>query len=350
MKIVTILLIYFFTITEIFGQENARFINEKAEKLADIENYKDALKEYNNCVKNYIDESNYFKVEVLLNKARIENKLKEFDKAEKSIRDAISIKKSLHSIYVTQAEIFATQNKCKEAYWSIDTAIFYNKNETELLLKKADYQLKALMVDSALNTANKFIALEPKNLNAYVLRSSIYLMKKEYSNGIEDANYVLHKNPDNLEALLNRGTLLAQNNEFNKAETDFYRIINLNHNYKAASLNNIAFFIKFKQQDFKSAIDILNQALQTTPNQAYLLNNRGYANLMLKNYDEAIKDINESIKLDPYNSYAYKYLALYYLEMNKKRKACDNIDKALKLGYTQEHDKEVDELRQKTCK
>jgi hypothetical protein len=36
--------------------------------------------------------------------------------------------------------------------------------------------------------------------------------------------------------------------------------------------------------------------------------------------------------------------------MNKKRKAWDNLDKALKLGYTQEHDKEVDELRQKTCK
>jgi tetratricopeptide (TPR) repeat protein len=64
---------------------------------------------------------------------------------------------------------------------------------------------------------------------------------------------------------------------------------------------------------------------------------------------EALTDVNKSLKLDEANSYAYKNRALIYLEMKDTGKACEDLNKALELGFTEQYGNEVKELKIKHC-
>ena len=51
---------------------------------------------------------------------------------------------------------------------------------------------------------------------------------------------------------------------------------------------------------------------------------------MLKQYDEALSDIEKSISLDSTNSFAYKNRALVYIGLDSLHLACDDLNKATK--------------------
>ena len=78
-------------------------------------------------------------------------------------------------------------------------------------------------------------------------------------------------------------------------------------------------------------------------------NNRGYAKYKLKDYKSALKDITRSIDLYPANSYAFRNRALVYLSLDKKEKACENLQKAIDLGYSGMYGNDVEELLKKNC-
>jgi Tfp pilus assembly protein PilF len=62
------------------------------------------------------------------------------------------------------------------------------------------------------------------------------------------------------------------------------------------------------------------------------------------NLTEAKIDIEKSLELDGKNSYAYKNLALYYIEMKNTTKALTSLNKAKDLGFKELYGNEVDEL------
>ena len=114
--------------------------------------------------------------------------------------------------------------------------------------------------------------------------------------------------------------------------------------------NNIAFFVKFEEKDFKGSIKYFDDAIKLNPKFAYAYNNRGYAKLQLEDLKGARQDITKSLELDPENSYAYRTMALLLLAEKKESQACEQLKKALKLGYTEEYDDEVDTLMKQHCK
>lgn len=64
----------------------------------------------------------------------------------------------------------------------------------------------------------------------------------------------------------------------------------------------------------------------------------------------ALADVNKSIKLYPANSYAFRNRALIYIEMNKIKKACEDLQAAIDKGFVQSYGQEVIELQKKHCK
>ena len=63
-----------------------------------------------------------------------------------------------------------------------------------------------------------------------------------------------------------------------------------------------------------------------------------------------MEDINKSIELYPTNSYAYKVRALIHIANKKDEKACEDLDIAIELGYTQQYGEEVQQLINANCK
>jgi tetratricopeptide (TPR) repeat protein len=108
-----------------------------------------------------------------------------------------------------------------------------------------------------------------------------------------------------------------------------------------------------KKGDLKQAIENYNEAIRLVPEYAEAYSNRGLAYIELgnfkrrpeaykgerekakENYDRAIKDFNEAIKLDPNYAEAYNYLGRAYLirgETGDLERAIENCDIAIGLN------------------
>ena len=99
-------------------------------------------------------------------------------------------------------------------------------------------------------------------------------------------------------------------------------------------LNNMAYYSSMNR-DFSKAIDYSNDGLKLNPDSqqlGLLLNNRAFANIGLKNYEVALKDIDQSLIYFPKNSYAYYNKALAYIELKDFEKACFNLQQAKNFG------------------
>jgi tetratricopeptide (TPR) repeat protein len=64
----------------------------------------------------------------------------------------------------------------------------------------------------------------------------------------------------------------------------------------------------------------------------YALNNRADAKRRLKKYEEALKDVNESIGLDSLNSWAYMNRGLIYADMGNLDTAMDNLNRSVEIN------------------
>ena len=119
---------------------------------------------------------------------------------------------------------------------------------------------------------------------------------------------------------------------------------------KWVGYNNIAYFIKLEQKDYKGAIQMFDKAIALNPDFPYAYSNRGFAKLQLGDMKGAYQDVKKSLLMDNKNSYAYKNLALIYLKDGKKSDACYNLKKAIELGYTEEYDDDAKNLLAENCK
>ena len=102
--------------------------------------------------------------------------------------------------------------------------------------------------------------------------------------------------------------------------------------------------------DHKKAIEYFDKVLSFNPNEPLGYSNRSFNLYKLGDLKAALKDIDESIKLYPGNSYAYRIKALIYFEQGKTKKGCENIQIALDYGFTAMYGDEVVKLQNEKCK
>ena len=109
----------------------------------------------------------------------------------------------------------------------------------------------------------------------------------------------------------NRGSISGVKEEWNSALQDFNRAIELDPNLPEAYLNRGLLYTTLEQwdnalQDFDRAIEIKPE-LDTT----YIY--RGYIYGLQKNFDKALTDLDRAISLDEQNSHAYHVRSGIYI-------------------------------------
>jgi len=92
-----------------------------------------------------------------------------------------------------------------------------------------------------------------------------------------------------------------------------------------------------------------DKALEIDPKEPLLLNNKGYLHYKKKEYNTALRYINESIDLYPANSYAYRNRALVNLALKRKNEACKDLSIAEYLDFKMRYGNEVEALIEKNC-
>lgn len=87
---------------------------------------------------------------------------------------------------------------------------------------------------------------------------------------------------------------------------------------------------------YQDAVKYATQGLKlenlTQNEKALLLNNRGLAYIGLEKYQNALDDVNESIKIYSYNSYQFFHRALANIGLNRLETVCEDLEESKKLG------------------
>ncbi|AZA83074.1 hypothetical protein C1637_20000 [Chryseobacterium lactis] len=148
----------------------------------------------------------------------------------------------------------------------------------------------------ALEYIEKGLQIDDKNPDFYLTRSKIYDIQGKKDLAMKDLNQILTFAPDNA--------------------------------FAKTGLANL----KKNSGDLEGALKDYNQLISEKP-ESLLYNGRADVFLKMKKYKEALTDINKSVSIDPKFAQAYVTKALVLFDTAKPKEACENLDKAVNLGY-----------------
>jgi len=155
--------------------------------------------------------------------------------------------------------------------------------------------------DAALRDADVVLRLDPKSLDAYMVRGTIYGIKKDLDAAIGDFDVVLRLEPDHIEAHANRGAAYAQKHDIEAALRDFDAVVRLEPRSSAAYYQ------------------------------------RGMAYRLAGRHDSAFQDFTTAVRLAPENAFALTDLATCYLDglgvEKDRKKGAELLDKAAQKGF-----------------
>jgi len=219
-------------------------------------------------------------------------------------------------------------------------------------------------LDSAISLFTRSIAANQEVSKSYMMRAAAKIQLNELSSAYSDLDS--SKRIDSLYYKLyyyyGRVSLLEK--LYSTALRYFNKVISMNPNYPNAYDNRA--IVKGIQNDYIGAINDENIAIQIDSTNEIFYCNRGFANLQLKKYDDAIKDcdialrleedqkayanrgtalamkgmdslairdFNKALTLLPNDPEIYYRRGLSYKSLNQKDKACLDFDKSARLGY-----------------
>lgn len=145
--------------------------------------------------------------------------------------------------------------------------------------------------------------------------------------------------------LLARAQALLNANQARKAMLDYDAY------YKAMNGNVNAAFYYYREQaamqarQYQRALDDLAKAIELAPDELLYRAELAVVNIRVGRSEEAIRILQEALKIEPEYAEAYRLMGQAYVQLKKKDEACESFAKAKELG-----DPNVDALIKKHCK
>lgn len=190
-----------------------------------------------------------------------------------------------------------------------------------------------------------------------------YMLNRNYDQAIRYFNKAVNEDAANHKAYYNRGLLYAQNGKFNEALADFNKAIDMKQYPKAyvaranvyymlkdfskamvdaetvlkAEPNNAkAFFVMANCYDDLNQLDkamvYYNKAISLNSNDPSFYLRRSIIYGKLKQFDLCLKDLDKSTAINVNYGEAYFWKGVVKVNMNQS--PCNDLKRALNLGYT----------------
>lgn len=277
----------------------------------------------NSCKSNVsIDTTeNYKKGLEYLNNSKFREAIVEFDKELENHKDN-------DQAYYNRGVAKSNLNYLEEAIKDFDKAVVINEKYYQAYFAKANSLKKLGRTSEALENYDLTIQINPKYENVYFNRASVYEELKKFDLSISDYLQAIQLNPNNYEYYFNLGTVYKKNNQTDYSIDSYKKTIEKNPQFSPA-YNNLATALKQKE-NYTEALKNINEALKLDSNIDYL-NNRGNIYRSMGNCNEAIKDYSQIIEKNKKYTNAYYGRALCKIELNLPDEAIEDFTTFLEI-------------------
>lgn len=184
-------------------------------------------------------------------------------------------------------------------------------------------------IEEALENARKAVDYEPNNVEAVRLLGTLLINKGDYDEGVKTLARCIKINPDDFAAYTMIGIALYNQRDYQKAITFLNKSIELKVNNTSGYLNRARCYTALK--DYNTALKDLEQAAyydnNTNPRiyfeAAYIMMQQGLAIPAMKQnrFELAIRNLQQSIQMNPDFLEAYQNLAYAYQEIGDAENA-----------------------------
>jgi len=186
--------------------------------------------------------------------------------------------------------------------------------------------------DKALVDLNYSLKYEKKNAIFLAQRALIHIENQDYKLALSDLNKALRIDKSIEEARLNRAFVYRVLGKEKKALNEIEKTDN-KLELDSETYHQIG-IVYFKNNDLSKAMEYYNLAIENDPNNIEAIYSRALVFCKLEEYDKAIKNLEQTMKLD--NSHFMDYLlngyAYVYFKMKKYNKAIEFANKSLAVN------------------
>ncbi len=231
------------------------------------------------------------------------------------------------------AECFSKQNyKCAEEN-ILATISIVDDEFSNLYLQYTNLgtaQRRQDKLEEALQSYNKAYALNDHSAAVLSNRASLKRKMKDYEGSHEDYTSALELDPLNDDLFASRSNTSMQMGDTISAEKDLLAAVHFNpKNYKAlTNLTNIRVY----RGEYDLALETYDELLSEHQFDPILFNNRADVFLKMKDYENAMLDVNKAIELKKSYGNAYVTRAEIHMALGDYKKALKELQKATKLG------------------
>ncbi|WP_347218503.1 tetratricopeptide repeat protein [Chryseobacterium sp.] len=209
----------------------------------------------------------------------------------------------------------------KEQIRKIQSGYYNNLGTAQRRLGKTNLAFKSY--DMALKT-------DPMSVSVYENLSSLYSQKGDKKKALEYIENGLKVNDKSADLYLTRSKIYEGQDKKGLAKADLNHILEFapDNIFAKTGLANL----KKNHGELEGALKDYNQLIAEKP-ESLLYNGRADVYLKMKKNKEALADVSKAISIDPKFAQSYVTKALILFNTAKPKEACENLDKAVSLGY-----------------
>ena len=191
------------------------------------------------------------------------------------------------------------------------------------------------MFDEALKDLNLSKDKDSSNTKLYYYYGKLYLFKGDLDLAIKYYDNAVSKNPKDAFSYDERAIAKGLVNDFAGAIADENIAIAIDSTIQEFYTDRG--FAKLKLKEYNEAIKDFNTSLKIMPNQkAYA--DRGVAYSLLSQHKRAIEDYTKSLEFNSNDSEVYYYRGISHEAMGNKRETCTDLKRSSELGYAKAYD------------
>jgi len=184
-----------------------------------------------------------------------------------------------------------------------------NSDESEELRIRAKLHIQSQNYEAAIEDYTRLLQLNPNESQAYWHRCLAWVELGNYQESIKDCTQYLKLRPDFIQGYISRAGLFKDTGNLQRAIDDCTHAISIGSDW-----DNIAYSLRGEcyglLENYQAALQDFNQSIRLAPEEIESYQKRGFIHQELKKYHEAIEDLTKVLQR---NSESSELVHCYHL-------------------------------------